>query len=155
MIDSPNDPQLESLCEELAGLSKRLDDSDLKQDLLPAWPTRQLELVAEAGVYRWFIPQSLGGLGWSSTDIISGYVKLSAVCLTTTFIITQRVAAIKRICASANQALLDRMLPGLLSGAVTATVGISHLTTSRRHVCLLYTSPSPRDRTRSRMPSSA
>ena len=25
----------------------------------------------------------------------------------------------------------------------------------REHVCLLYTSPSPRDRTRSRMPSSA
>ena len=24
-----------------------------------------------------------------------------------------------------------------------------------RHICLLYTSPSPRDRTRSRMPSSA
>ena len=27
--------------------------------------------------------------------------------------------------------------------------------TVREHVCLLYTSPSPRDRTRSRMPSSA
>ena len=26
---------------------------------------------------------------------------------------------------------------------------------ARRHICLLYTSPSPRDRTRSRMPSSA
>ena len=26
---------------------------------------------------------------------------------------------------------------------------------SRYHICLLYTSPSPRDRTRSRMPSSA
>ena len=29
------------------------------------------------------------------------------------------------------------------------------LPTLRRYVCLLYTSPSPRDRTRSRMPSSA
>ena len=29
------------------------------------------------------------------------------------------------------------------------------LTTGRNHICLLYTSPSPRDRTRSRMPSSA
>ena len=26
---------------------------------------------------------------------------------------------------------------------------------SKTHICLLYTSPSPRDRTRSRMPSSA
>ena len=31
----------------------------------------------------------------------------------------------------------------------------AHKTISRRAVCLLYTSPSPRDRTRSRMPSSA
>ena len=31
----------------------------------------------------------------------------------------------------------------------------SALTTGQSYICLLYTSPSPRDRTRSRMPSSA
>ena len=31
----------------------------------------------------------------------------------------------------------------------------SNLTSSVSKICLLYTSPSPRDRTRSRMPSSA
>ena len=30
-----------------------------------------------------------------------------------------------------------------------------HVSGSARYICLLYTSPSPRDRTRSRMPSSA
>ena len=36
-----------------------------------------------------------------------------------------------------------------------ATNAIARLRQVQREVCLLYTSPSPRDRTRSRMPSSA
>ena len=37
------------------------------------------------------------------------------------------------------------------------TINTAHVEyeTAKRHYCLLYTSPSPRDRTRSRMPSSA
>ena len=37
------------------------------------------------------------------------------------------------------------------------TISTAHVEyeTAKRHYCLLYTSPSPRDRTRSRMPSSA
>ena len=35
---------------------------------------------------------------------------------------------------------------------LTLTIPGKH---TRKHACLLYTSPSPRDRTRSRMPSSA
>ena len=34
-------------------------------------------------------------------------------------------------------------------------LGVAYLTFAERKICLLYTSPSPRDRTRSRMPSSA
>ena len=38
---------------------------------------------------------------------------------------------------------------------ITSTVAISIMFTTLFSTCLLYTSPSPRDRTRSRMPSSA
>ena len=38
---------------------------------------------------------------------------------------------------------------------LAAAVFLGLLITKRRYLCLLYTSPSPRDRTRSRMPSSA
>ena len=44
---------------------------------------------------------------------------------------------------------LDELISTILSQA-TADVN-----TARAYACLLYTSPSPRDRTRSRMPSSA
>jgi alkylation response protein AidB-like acyl-CoA dehydrogenase len=54
--------------------------------------------------------------------------------LTTTFIITQRSGACRRIADSPNRDAKERLLPGLASGATFATVGISHLTTSRRHL---------------------
>lgn len=63
-----------------------------------------------------------------------GYLELSAACLTTTFAITQRTGACRRIEASENEALKARLLPDLCSGKSYATVGISHLTTSRRHL---------------------
>ena len=52
--------------------------------------------------------------------------------------------------------LAGTIIPGLLGGddevPSVATVGPS---VTQMATCLLYTSPSPRDRTRSRMPSSA
>jgi alkylation response protein AidB-like acyl-CoA dehydrogenase len=84
-------------------------------------------------VYRWFVPADAGGLGWTERDIVRGYLRLSQACLTTTFIVTQRTGACRRILSSPNTALSDRLLPGLVSGESFATVGISHLTTSRRH----------------------
>ena len=43
----------------------------------------------------------------------------------------------------------------LMHGVVTHVIDKSGTLRARYHGCLLYTSPSPRDRTRSRMPSSA
>ena len=44
---------------------------------------------------------------------------------------------------------------GTVWGIMNSFIGISKAQTTNLAVCLLYTSPSPRDRTRSRMPSSA
>ena len=49
-----------------------------------------------------------------------------------------------------NPILIDLMEQGVISAIALNGAGIIHDTD-----CLLYTSPSPRDRTRSRMPSSA
>jgi alkylation response protein AidB-like acyl-CoA dehydrogenase len=76
----------------------------------------------------------LGGQGWSEAAVVRGYLKLSAACLTTTFVITQRSGAMSRIAASENEWVRGELLPNLLSGKSFATVGISHLTTSRQHL---------------------
>src|SRR5262249_48903271 len=87
-----------------------------------------------AGVYRWFLPTSWGGFDWSEEDLALGYMRLAAACLTTTFILTQRSAALRRIVESENDAAKQQLLPGLANGSLFTTVGISHLTTSRRHL---------------------
>jgi len=126
-ITSPGDPALAELCQQLAELAPRLEDDTI-------WPSEQLNMCGQYGVYEWFLPVEMGGQGWSQTDIFRGYLQLSAACLTTTFIITQRMGACRRIAYSENDVIKKRLLPNLISGKTFASVGISHLTTSRRHM---------------------
>jgi alkylation response protein AidB-like acyl-CoA dehydrogenase len=126
-ITSPDGPALNALCDKLRAMSAELDRSG-------TWPAEQLRLCGEYGVYEWFLDPAWGGQGWSEDEIVRGYLALSAACLTTTFIITQRTGACRRIAGCDNELLKQRLLPGLASGQLFATVGISHLTTSRRHL---------------------
>ncbi len=126
-ITSPDDPALVRLCDQLARRSCELDRSE-------AWPSEQLSLCGDAGVFQWFVPRHWGGQEWSELDVTRGYLRLGAACLTTAFIITQRIGACQRIAGSENLAAKERLLPDLIAGKSFATVGISHLTTSRRHL---------------------
>ena len=127
LIVSPLGPAFDALCGELAGRSAELD-------LQPQWPAEQLAACARAGVYRWFVPGDWGGFGWSEADLLRGYMRLASACLTTTFILTQFTSALRRIVDSDNEPLARRLLPEMLAGRHFTTVGISHLTTSRRHL---------------------
>ncbi len=114
---------LEQLCERLASVDS--EQPNLRQ---------RLQWCAEAGVFRWFVPKAFGGWEWSDAEQIEGYLALSQSCLTTAFVLTQWNAACKRIVQSENEALRKRWLPAMARGEVMATVGISHLTTSRQHL---------------------
>ncbi len=126
-ITSPDDSALAELCAVLA-------ERAIEMDRDGGWPAEQLRLCGEYGVYEWFIGDEWGGQGWSEEQLVRGYLALSAACLTTSFILTQRTGACRRIEGCSNVALKKRLLPGLAGGQLFATVGISHLTTSRRHL---------------------
>lgn len=126
-IHSPDDAALDDLC---AALSERAAETDRTG----RWPAEQLAWCGRAGVFEWFLASRHGGQGWSDADVIRGYLRLSQACLTTTFIITQRTGACRRIADGDNEPLAVELLPRLLRGESFATVGISHLTTSRRHL---------------------
>jgi alkylation response protein AidB-like acyl-CoA dehydrogenase len=126
-ITSPDSPALAQLCDSLATLAQEVDLTD-------DWPARQLELCGAAGVFEWFLEPQWGGQAWDEEAIVRGYLALSSACLTTTFIITQRSGACRRIASSDNDLLKEQLLPELARGDSFATVGISHLTTSRRHL---------------------
>jgi alkylation response protein AidB-like acyl-CoA dehydrogenase len=126
-IEAPDSPALKELCDRLRAMALDLDRE-------PHWPGEQLRLCGEAGVFEWFLEPEWGGAGWSDEDVVRGYYALGAACVTTTFIITQRTGACRRIAGCDNQRLKERLLPGLARGESFATVGISHLTTSRQHL---------------------
>lgn len=97
------------------------------------WPAGRLIAVREAGLFRWGLPVEFGGQVVSTSQMLEGYMELSRLCLTTAFILTQRDAACHRLANSPNDTLRRRLLPDHCSGRSLATVGISHLSTSRQH----------------------
>lgn len=126
-IERVDSEAMDRLCETLAELAPSLEEPG-------AWPGAQLDLCGRAGVFRWFMPESAGGLGWSEAAQTQAYLRLAKACQTTTFVITQRMGACRRVAVSQNEAVHQRWLQRLVDGHCFATVGISHLTTSRRHL---------------------
>lgn len=98
------------------------------------WPETQWQRLSDAGVLRWNLPREFGGAELLPLEMTAAYEQLAAACLTTTFILTQRNAACQRIVDSENMSLKATLLPRLATGELFATVGISHLTTSRQHL---------------------
>ncbi|MEM1063820.1 MAG: acyl-CoA dehydrogenase family protein, partial [Planctomycetota bacterium] len=90
--------------------------------------------IADAGLTRLGIPTVFGGEPVTPAGRAELYEHLAAACLTAAFVLTQRDAAVSRLLKSDNEPLRSELLPRLAANELTATVGISHLTTSRRHV---------------------
>jgi alkylation response protein AidB-like acyl-CoA dehydrogenase len=103
-------------------------------DAEPVWPAASWELLCAAGVAGWCIPTAYGGQGLEGTALLAGYERLAGACLTTCFILSQRDAACRRIRDHGNDTLRRELLRPLACGGRFATVGLSHLTTSRQHV---------------------
>ncbi len=122
-----NPDEFESLLTQLSENTGVLDQQKI-------WPTEQLQWLDKAAVLGWTIPREYGGGEISAADLVTGYERLAGACLTTTFVLTQRNGAIQRIAGSQNEAIKTALLPDLVHAATFATVGISHLTTSRQHL---------------------
>jgi alkylation response protein AidB-like acyl-CoA dehydrogenase len=102
-------------------------------DRTPAWPENSWELAKELGALRWSLPKAYGGLEISGIELLNLYERLASACLTTMFILSQRESACRHLLGQAPREALRDLMPGLARGEHFATVGLSHLTTSRRH----------------------
>jgi alkylation response protein AidB-like acyl-CoA dehydrogenase len=102
-------------------------------DAVPVWPQASWDVLRQAGVLGWAIPQAYGGQGFGPLTLLEGYEQLAASCLTTCFLLSQREAACRRLVDSGNESLCRTLLPPLARGEQFATVGLSQLTTSRQH----------------------
>ena len=66
-------------------------------------------------------------------------------------------ASVQEAMASACPMIIDSMIPGQEEGnaEMITKMGAGIIAFEPKEICLLYTSPSPRDKRQSRMPSSA
>ena len=120
---------------------KRLVTTDLIESLALApapshtgeWPAERIASLIDAAGFRWGYPIEFGGIEVSSAEMMLAYMDLARECLATAFILTQRNAAMQRVAASDNGELRERFLADHVHGRRLATVGISHLSTSRQH----------------------
>ena len=103
-------------------------------DLENRWPREQLQCLTEAGVSALGIPEIYGGRVPGNQEMETVYLDCTSACLTTSFVLSQRNAAIQRIVACSNEALKQSVLPDLACGKTFATVGISHLSSSGQHL---------------------
>ncbi len=115
-------------------LLDRLATHAIEVDSEHAFPAQQFDWLAKTDVLKWVIPSAYGGKPVDELALVKSYEALSQACLTTTFILTQRNGACQRIAGCENEALKQLLLPRLATGESFATVGISHLTTSRQHM---------------------
>lgn len=115
-------------------LLQKLSSTASTVDQSQTWPTEQFQWLAETDVLRWVIPSEFGGRPLLDEEFNKGYERLAQACLTTCFALTQRNGACRRLVGSENESLKQELLPKLSEGEIFATVGISHLTTSRQHL---------------------
>jgi alkylation response protein AidB-like acyl-CoA dehydrogenase len=119
--------QFEKMLHELRAHSAELEEAG-------ATCAAQLDRMASTGVMAWGIPNDCDGLEMSAAEQVAGFERLASACLVSTFVLSQRNAAVSRIVASDNEPLRAELLPKLARHELMATVGISHLTTSRQHL---------------------
>ncbi len=122
-----NDPDYLRAFQEIA---RRAELTDLEN----RWPAEQLECLTQAGISKLGIPEEYGGRIPAEQEIETVYLDCTAACLTTSFVLSQRNAAIQRIVACSNETLKESLLPDLAAGKSSATVGISHLSSSGQHL---------------------
>ena len=90
----------------------------------------------------------------SLTPIAAGTALVLVTYVTPMATLTATIVGV-RAGVAAGPWLLNSMSVGLAAGLLAAGVVGDNVGRRRVYVCLLYTSPSPRDRQKSRMPSSA
>jgi alkylation response protein AidB-like acyl-CoA dehydrogenase len=116
----------------LATVTAQLAEEDGRADDRESWPESLWELLEQAGGPRWTLPGEYGGGACPRPRLVQRYAQLAGGSLTAVFILSQHDAAVRRLLAAADSATADRWLRAVGEDRAVATVGISHLTTSRR-----------------------
>jgi alkylation response protein AidB-like acyl-CoA dehydrogenase len=116
----------------LATVTADLAEEDGRVADHEGWPESLWEPMECAGAPRWTLPEEYGGEACPRPLLVQRYAQMAGGSLTGVFILSQHDAALRRLMAASGNATADRWMHAVGRDHVVATVGISHLTTSRR-----------------------
>jgi alkylation response protein AidB-like acyl-CoA dehydrogenase len=125
-LDSAAPVALQAACEEVASLAERSAAEG-------PWASGAVRALTRAGILARFVPADCGGTADDEATLVETLAAIATACLTTALALSQWAAAV-RIIASGPADLRSALLPALARGETFTTVGISQLTTSRRHL---------------------
>lgn len=114
-------------------LVRRLAEADGMADEAGSWPERLWSILVEADAPRWTLPAEVGGMGCDRPELIRRYGRAAEGSLTAAFILTQHDAAARRLANAGGRGRARHWVGEIAAGRAFGTVGISQLTTSRRH----------------------
>jgi alkylation response protein AidB-like acyl-CoA dehydrogenase len=122
----PDAAALERLAAELAARGPRTA-------VVGPWASGSFACLARSGALAGFIPADCGGTAGAEPALVALLATVAEHCLTTALVLSQWAAAC-RIIAAGPPAVRSARLPALGRGETPTTVGISQLSTSRRHL---------------------
>ncbi|HWC29919.1 MAG TPA: acyl-CoA dehydrogenase family protein [Dehalococcoidia bacterium] len=88
----------------------------LETDAASLVPLRNLDALAEAGMYGAAGPKEYGGAGLDLSSLCAVVEALSGGCLTTAFVWIQHNTPVRTLAASPNEALKQEWLPDMCAG---------------------------------------
>jgi len=124
----PDPVAIPALCDELTLLAAQTAK-------VGPWESGAFAALARSGGLAGFIPTDCGGTESGERALLEMLAAIASRCLTTALVLTQWASGC-RIIAGGEPALRSARLPALARGEIPTTVGISQLSTSRRHLGL-------------------
>jgi len=122
----PGQPDLDPLVHALSQLDGPVDQAG-------TWPEPLWQTLVEAGANRWALPPESGGADWDRATLLARYARVAEGSMTAAFILSQHDAGVRRLAMGLPRPVAARWLKRVESGQSFTTVGLSQLTTSRRH----------------------
>ena len=118
---------------DLDPLIRSLSDLDGDADRAGVWPEPLWQTLVAAGASRWGLPPEFGGEALDRPTLLARYARVAEGSMTAAFIQSQHDAGVRRLAASLPHPVAARALAAIAAGRSFPTVGLSQLTTSKRH----------------------
>ena len=120
------EPGLDPLVAEIARLDGPADEAGV-------WPEGLWQALVSSGVTGWALPMEMGGEGLERSSLLRRYGRVAEGSMTGAFILSQHDAGLRRLVAAIERPVARRWVEAVAAGLAFPTVGISQLTTSKRH----------------------